>query len=43
MPNKMENIVSLKKDAAPSNIIKDIEILDQERNQALNALKEMLR
>lgn len=29
--------------AAPSDIIKDIEILDQERNQALTALKEMLR
>tara|TARA_B110000503_G_scaffold143151_1_gene242864 strand:+ start:7061 stop:8536 length:1476 start_codon:yes stop_codon:yes gene_type:complete len=29
--------------AAPSEIIKDIETLDQERNQALAALKEMLR
>lgn len=29
--------------AAPSEIIKDIEALDQERNQALNTLKEMLR
>jgi type I restriction enzyme M protein len=29
--------------AAPSEIIKDIEVLDQERNQALAALKEMLR
>ena len=29
--------------AAPSQIIKDIETLDQERNQALTALKEMLR
>jgi len=29
--------------AAPSEIIKDIEIIDQERNQALAALKEMLR
>lgn len=29
--------------AAPSEIIKDIETLDQERNQALEALKEMLR
>ena len=28
--------------AAPSKIIKDIEVLDQERNQALAALKEML-
>jgi len=28
--------------AAPSEIIKDIETLDQERNQALSALKEML-
>ena len=28
--------------AAPSEIIKDIETLDQERNQALTALKEML-
>jgi len=28
--------------AAPSEIIKDIETLDQERNQALAALKEML-
>ena len=28
--------------AAPSEIIKDIEILDQERNQALAALKEIL-
>ncbi|MDC1233062.1 type I restriction-modification system subunit M [Schleiferiaceae bacterium] len=28
--------------AAPSEIIKDIEVLDQERNQALAALKEML-
>jgi type I restriction enzyme M protein len=28
--------------AAPSEIIKDIEIIDQERNQALAALKEML-
>lgn len=28
--------------AAPSDIIKDIENLDQERNQALGALKEML-
>ena len=27
---------------APSEIIKDIEFLDQERNQALAALKEML-
>jgi type I restriction enzyme M protein len=26
----------------PSQIIKDIEILDQERNQALSALKKML-
>ena len=29
--------------AAPSEIIKDIETLDQERNQALGALKKMLR
>ncbi|WP_028872940.1 type I restriction-modification system subunit M [Psychroserpens burtonensis] len=29
--------------AAPSEIIKDIETLDQERNQALTVLKEMLR
>jgi type I restriction enzyme M protein len=29
--------------AAPAEIIKDIEILDQERNQALTALKEMLK
>jgi type I restriction enzyme M protein len=29
--------------AAPSEIIKDIETLDKERNQALSALKEMLR
>ena len=29
--------------AAPSEIIKDIETLDQERNQALSALKKMLR
>ena len=29
--------------AAPTEIIKDIETLDQERNQALAALKEMLR
>ena len=29
--------------AAPSEIIKDIESLDQERNQALSALKEMLK
>jgi type I restriction enzyme M protein len=29
--------------ATPSEIISDIEILDQERNQALSALKEMLR
>ena len=29
--------------AAPSQIIKDIETLDQERNQALTALKEMLK
>jgi type I restriction enzyme M protein len=29
--------------AAPSEIIKDIETLDKERNQALTALKEMLR
>ena len=29
--------------AAPSEIIKDIEVLDQERNQALADLKEMLR
>jgi type I restriction enzyme M protein len=29
--------------AAPSDIIKDIETLDLERNQALTALKEMLR
>mgnify|MGYP000321003213 CR=1 FL=1 len=28
--------------AAPSEIIHDIETLDQERNQALEALKEML-
>ena len=28
--------------AAPTEIIKDIEALDQERNQALAALKEML-
>jgi type I restriction enzyme M protein len=29
--------------AAPSEIINEIETLDQERNQALTALKEMLR
>ena len=29
--------------ATPSEIIKDIEALDQERNEALSALKEMLR
>ena len=29
--------------AAPSEIIKDIEVLDQERNQALAALKEMMK
>ena len=29
--------------AAPSDIIKDIETLDQERNQALTALKKMLK
>jgi type I restriction enzyme M protein len=28
--------------AAPTEIIKDIETLDQERNQALAALKQML-
>ena len=28
--------------AAPADIIKDIEVLDKERNQALEALKEML-
>ena len=28
--------------AAPSEIIKEIEVLDQERNEALSALKEML-
>ena len=28
---------------APTEIIKDIETLDTERNQALSALKEMLR